>query len=408
MKQVRDLTDEQKNALDAAIQLIEGYGCKTCLKIGGFAGTGKTTLAAAIRDVLKDVWKNKIHSVAFVTFTGKASVVLKVKLGNSLTSLDYCGTIHSLIYKPIVSFLGGKKRIIGWRLKTEDELSFDAIIIDEASMISGYIWQDLVSYNIPMVVIGDHGQLPPVDGKFNLMDNPDLFLTQIHRQALSSPIIQLSKIIRETGFVPNITTPSVFRLDWSSDQCQKIWNKLIFDESLMILCGFNYTRVWLNQHIRNKIGFHKEEPYPGERLICLKNNRDGNVMNGQIGTLTWLIPYRHNMNRMVVQFDDRVMPFEGIVHDSCFGKESYEDMFNNTIITKEMIAEVKNDGYSDGIHFFDFGYAISVHKSQGSEWRRVILFEQRSQYWDDDYYKRWLYTGVTRASEKLFIISNFD
>jgi exodeoxyribonuclease-5 len=407
MNLVKDLTAEQKNALDGAIQLIRDNSNNSLLKIGGFAGTGKTTLAASIRDVLKDVLKNKSHSVAFVTFTGKASTVLKSKLANSLKEYDYCGTIHSLIYKPVIIYNNGKKNVVGWRLKDELELDFSAIIIDEASMISQYIWEDLTSYNIPIVAIGDHGQLPPVEGTFNLMEKPDLFLTEIHRQASNSPIIQLSKFIREKGFMPNILTPNVFRLNWESKECQTVWNKLNFDESLMCLCGFNYSRVWLNQHIRDKAGFTKPDPYPSERVICLKNNRIAKIMNGQVGTLTWLVPYRKTLDRMVVQFDDRAVPFEGIVHDGCFGKESYDDIFDNSIITKEMKKEVLEDGYQDGIHFFDFGYAISVHKSQGSEWRRVVLFEQRSRYWDDDYYKRWLYTGVTRATEKLFVISNF-
>jgi exodeoxyribonuclease-5 len=174
----------------------------------------------------------------------------------------------------------------------------------------------------------------------------------------------------------------------------------------MCLCGFNYTRVWLNQHIRNKSGFTKPDPYPGERLICLRNNRDAKIMNGQVGTLIWLVPYRKHLDRMVIQFDDKSVPFEGIVHDSCFGKESYDTMFDNPSITKEMKKEVAMDGYG-AINFFDIGNAISVHKSQGSEWKRIVLFEQRSRHWDDDYYRRWLYTAVTRASEKLFIISNF-
>jgi len=408
MKQVKDLTAEQTNALEAAIQLItQRVHSIPYIKIGGFAGTGKTTLAASIRDILKDVWRAKHHNVAFVTFTGKASTVLKSKLAGSLDSYDYCGTIHSLIYKPIVVFDDGKKKVIGWQMKDELELDFDAIIIDEASMISDYIWADLTSYNIPIIAIGDHGQLPPVEGSFNLMEKPDLFLNEIHRQAANSPIIKLSKFIREKGYMPQILTPNVFRLDWPSDHCQKLWNNLNFDESLMCLCGFNYTRVWLNQHIRDKLGFTNPDPYPSERLLCLKNNRIAKIMNGQVGTLTWLVPYRKNLDRMVVQFDDRVIPFEGIVHNCCFGKETYDVMFDNEVITKEIKKEVAANGYDDGIHFFDFGYAISVHKSQGSEWRRVVLFEQRSKHWDDDYYRRWLYTGVTRASEKLFVISNF-
>jgi exodeoxyribonuclease-5 len=413
MKVVKDLTVEQKEALNASIEVITTQKKRAeysipFLKIGGFAGTGKTTLVSSIRETLNDVYKNKWNRVAFVTYTGKAATVLRKKLnGVFKEDIDYCGTIHSLIYKPIILFKDGKKILLGWQLKDEEELSYDAIIIDEASMLSEYIWQDLISYDIPIVAIGDHGQLPPIEGSFNLMEKPDLFLTQIHRQAETSPIIKLSKYIRERGFMPKVLTPNVFRLSWPSDECQRMWNSLDFSDSMICLCGFNYIRVWINKYVRSKFGFGNVEPYPGERVICLKNNKTSKIMNGQIGTMTWYMPYRKNMGKVVVQFDDRDVPFEGVIFQGTFNQESYDNLFDSDIITKEMKSIVANDGFDDGINFFDFGYAISVHKSQGSEWKRVVLLEQRSQHWDDEYYRRWLYTGVTRASEKLFIISDF-
>jgi ATP-dependent exoDNAse (exonuclease V) alpha subunit len=81
-------------------------------------------------------------------------------------------------------------------------------------------------------------------------------------------------------------------------------------------------------------------------------------------------------------------------------------MYDKTPKLKELSNYASDKGFPT-IGFFDYGYCMSVHKSQGSEWQKVIVFEQRTKRWDDNYYAKWLYTAITRAKEKLFIIGDY-
>ena len=158
----------------------------------------KTTLIAEVRKELHKL--DPKLKVGFASYTGKAARVLRNKLTDATVVLpqDTIGTIHSLIYSPMVN---EKEEIIGW--KTKDKLDRQLIIIDEASMIDAMIWNHLLRYQIPMIVVGDHGQLPPIKGNFNLMQKPHLKLEEIHRQAQENPIINLSIQIRQTGTIEN-------------------------------------------------------------------------------------------------------------------------------------------------------------------------------------------------------------
>lgn len=409
------LTDEQGRVHDELIKWYdENISTNNHTTVGGCAGTGKTFLISQLRKTIKENYK--YIDVAFVTFTGKSSSVLKSRLeeGNCIYNSDHVGTIHSLIYKVKTRYDKETKKfiIVGWQLKSLNELGYDLIIIDEASMVSEFMWNDLKKFNKPIIAIGDHEQLPPIGGneKFSLLRKPDFILNEIHRQAENSPIIRLSKFIRKHGYIPENTvfSKSVFKIDWRINKCKELWENLEFDDSLISLCGFNASRTALNKMIRDKYNFIKNFPYPGERIICLKNNLDTRIMNGQIGTLQWLMPCEKKFHKMTIQIDNSSEAYETLVSNECFGKQSYENLYDKDIKKrKHLVIVAKKHGFNS-IDFFDYGYAISVHKSQGSEWNRVVLFEQRSGYWDDDYYKRWLYTAVTRAKEKLFIISNFN
>lgn len=375
----------------------------------GYAGTGKTTLIAEFRKKLAIEFPKV--KVAFLTFTGKASSVLKNKLvsSNSYFEDDYVGTIHGLIYQPETRYDPTLKChvIVGWKRRDIEDLWHHILIIDEASMVSKDIWRDLEYYEKTIISVGDTGQLPPIGDKFNLLKSPDYKLTQIHRQALNSPIIKLSKFIREEGYVPDnkFFSPEVFKLYWDSKITKKIWNQKIdfSDNDLVILCAFNTTRANMNDTIREKLEYREELPYPGEKIVCLQNNHHIKIMNGQIGKLLWLMPSEKHLYRMTVNIDNET--YECLVSKKCFGQVTYT-MHDETKLLKQQKDYAKESGFHI-IDFFDFGYCMSVHKSQGSEWQKVVVFEQRTKRWDDEYYAKWLYTAVTRAKEKLFIISNY-
>ena len=191
-------------------------------------------------------------------------------------------------------------------------------------------------------------------------------------------------------------------MDWRELKCKELFNNLELDKETIILCGFNKTRNEINKSVRKRLGYTSEYPYPGERVICLKNNHNQRLMNGQLGYLSWVFPKNDSLYNVTIEMDDRDEPYSTFASRETFGKEQYADIWK--------ISETKDHrshaGWKD-VDYFDYGYSISVHKSQGSEWDRVILFEQRAKSWSDEYWRRWLYTAVTRAKERLFIISNY-
>lgn len=383
-------------------------------KIGGFAGTGKTTLISKLRHEIKKEYPKL--NIAFITFTGKASSVLKEKLDaeSAIFRGDYVGTIHGLVYKALTQWDTTLKTfvVVGWERVEKENIEQHLFIIDEASMVSEEIWNDVLSFNKSVIAIGDHGQLPPVsESSFSLMKEPDFTLTEIHRQALESSIIKTSMFIRENGHIPNnifFKNNDVFKLSWNNPLCKRIWNeKVTFDSDLIVITGFNKTRANINDLIREKLGCSGLKiPGPGELIICLNNNHDIKIMNGQIGKVMWVMPEEHHLYRITLNINNNV--YECMVSDKCFGQSDYSNLMydKQELKIQKKYLETKNKKQKT-IDFFDYGYAISAHKSQGSEWKRVVLFEQRSKHWDDEYYKKWLYTAVTRAKEKLFVISDY-
>jgi len=258
-------------------------GNKQFITLGGYAGTGKTTLIAILRKLLfKQDPKLK---VAFAAFTGKAARVLKnyLKENDVLYKGDSIGTIHSLIYSVIEN---EQHEIIGW--KNKEELKVDLIIIDEASMVDQKIWLDLLSYNIPILAVGDHGQLPPVNGQFNLMENPEIKLEEIHRQVADNPIIKLSIEARKYGRIKvGNYGKGVRKLSKNDPESQEIIENYLqqYNQDTLILCGYNNTRIKLNNYLRTLLGFESALPQAGDRVICLRNKQQKAIFNGMLGTL---------------------------------------------------------------------------------------------------------------------------
>ncbi|KXK08914.1 MAG: ATP-dependent RecD-like DNA helicase [Microgenomates bacterium OLB22] len=359
------------------------------ITLGGYAGTGKTTLMAIIRQELAKLTPEL--KVGFASYTGKAARVLRTKLteNNVMLPQDTVGTIHSLIYSPIVN---EKEEIVGW--KTKDTIDHKLIIIDEASMVDESIWRHLRTYRVPIIAVGDHGQLPPIHGTFNLLQDPQLRLEQIHRQASLHPIIGLSIQARDHGIIRTcIYSDTVKKYDLLDTDAQDRVEELLgsYDRDTLVLCGYNTTRVRLNNHIRNIRGFESHEPVGGDRVICLRNNHAKNIFNGMLGTIV-SIEGDDEFYRATIELDDEKDLYKGLISKVQFGAPTALNFTNKR--SRIMACDL-----------FDFGYAMTVHKSQGSQARRVILFEERFRQMDNDQWKRWLYTAVTRAEEELYIFS---
>ncbi len=344
-----ELTDRQKWAL---YQIYNGVKEKKLAMqtLGGYAGSGKTTLIKYLTKFFPEF--------GVAAYTGKAANVLRKK---SIPAT----TIHSRIYKPF--FDNGT---VYWDLTPDPQC--EGFIIDEASMVSEEIYEDLASFKLPMIYVGDHGQLEPVDSKFNLMEKPDYTLEEIHRNAGDIP--RFAEHLRK-GYAAR------------SFECEDGSVELLFRdpsvEELMsvdqIICAYNKTRVQLNQRIREAKGY-TELIHVGERVMCLRNNRKLGLFNGMQGIVLGLSSGRYGRKYLDLQFDD--LTFEGIPYDTaCFGQETYK---------------IKHSAESPNP--FDYCDAITCHKSQGDEWEKVLVIEQKCKNWD---HKRWSYTGSSRPKVQL-------
>lgn len=402
------LNNEQDECLNHLYNYLTGDNDRLIFSVDGYAGTGKTTIIAFLTSIINGNLRNKYRNIAFLTFTGKASSVLKNKLDEYNIfneNKDYSGTIHSLLYIPKLEYdsVTKVKKIIGWK-KRDNLADYDLIIIDESSMVSEEILNDLLSYGIPILMFGDSFQLQPVSGKQNkYVNSPNYRLKEIHRQALDNPIIYLSKFVRENYYIPNgVFSPQVFKLDWNEQKTQDIFYNLDFFNfdninELCILCGYNNTRMNLNKIIRNKLGFSKMPIYSGEKVMALNN--DGILTNGQIGLVLFeLYQPQYKMWRLDVKFDN------GLIHQ-LFAPEKFFDKSHKYNIYDELRDLKKKYKKLSHITALAYSYVITVHKSQGSEFDKVVLFEERLPKMDDYEYARWLYTGITRAKEKLFVVS---
>jgi exodeoxyribonuclease-5 len=354
------------------------------MTMGGFAGTGKTH---TIAHVVRSIDPEKRPRIAFCAFTGKAASILRSKLEavEAMESDDFCGTIHSLIYNPIFN---AQKQVIGYTKKEPVDVDYKLIICDEASMIDEQIFTDLMSYSIPILAVGDHGQLPPVMGRFNLMEQPDIRLEKIHRQAKDNPIIRLSMMAREDGRIPvGEYGPGVRKVEGREEL-----HAVDLAEKPLFLCGKNETRVRLNGFVRAKLGIKSAAPVAGDVVICLKNNRFRNLFNGLTGRIVDIESMQEHWYYASILIDGQPFPFSGKISRHQFNQ-------------RYPLREVPGLDADEIGNLFDFGYCLTVHKAQGSESKNVVVIEERMSAQTDDTWRRWLYTAITRAKERLLIVS---
>lgn len=375
------LSQDQESAFEGILGWYMESDRQT-LTLGGYAGTGKTTVISRLLEHLEILDPG---SVSVAAFTGKAVSVLQRKGVPSQT-------LHSLIYhtRPYCSDCGepslpnacsqcgtaGARANIELRSRKVTMLHAKLVIVDEASMLSTGLVEDLESLGRRVLYVGDHGQLEPVGDDPGLMRDPELRLEKIHRQAEGSSIIQFAHALRQGG------DPCAWRPGALEDDNVRV-RQGIAGTSLssydVVICGFNRTRVSVNKRIRKERGFHGGDPQVGERLICLQNDRDMGLFNGQMVIVTRVCDAR---GRLQLDFEDEA---GGRWHKVPTSRRSFH-------------RERKEKRPPGRMALFDFGYALTCHKAQGSEWANVAVMEQLVSQWDA---RRWRYTAATRASEKL-------
>jgi len=388
---ISQLSTEQRQAAEAILNWLKNGGDKPFL-LGGYAGTGKTTLMAIIRLIL--LKKKPKLSAAFASFTGKATRVLAKKLKdyNSLAKQDSVSTLHSLMYSPVFSSDG---QISHWVRKAE--IPYDLLFVDEASMISSEMWRDIQSLQLPILAVGDHGQLPPINSRQSILANANFYLEKIHRQAQDSPILKVAQLARETGKIPiQNFGAGVEKFNLQSSDSLMMIDSLFqsWQPENLFLTGFNHSRIKINQAIRDAQYRHPEKPEKGDKVVCLKNDWEKGIFNGMTGFIQSISPDPDSLAdwprwlATIVDEDSQVL-YQGPVAAKQFNS------LTTLPITKKQLASAGQ--------LFDYGYALTVHKAQGSEAPKVVLIEERSKHMSDEDWRRWLYTAVTRAERELFI-----
>lgn len=372
--------------------------------LSGYAGTGKTTL---LRHAVYETLELTENQTAFVTPTGKAATVL-LRSGISAT------TLHRLIYQSIteeveVEVNGKKIKIekLSFRRRETIDKSIKLIVLDEASMVSDEVIDDLLRFGVKLLICGDNAQLPPVEGANSPLKTPDYTLKTIVRQQLDNPIIKLSQAAREGKHIPygNYGTVAVASARIFTGERRKR-SLLAADQ---IICGINRTRAQINAEVRSYLGF-SSLPQSGDKLICVQNNWEQyidpeyrfNLVNGIIGTAydpfydaQKGIGFIRFKPEFLDDFCPEALPFDaGIFTDGAF-RYKINDYF----------AKFDEDGNESGVftlNRFEFGYCISCHKAQGSEFDNVVVFDESYAFKEDR--NKWLYTAVTRAKKKLIIL----
>ena len=390
------LTKKQEEGLRLAVsKYLNG---ERYIVISGYAGTGKTTLVSSIIEAFADFNIDPELDVCYCSFTGKAAQVLLNK-GNKNVS-----TLHKLLYdhfpRPNGTFYRKKKVALEYKI----------IVVDEVSMAPRDLMELLFSHKVFIIALGDPFQIPPVDKDQDngLLNHPDIFLDEIMRQELESGIVRLSMKIRnhepisygkdsDTIVMPK-TSLNTGTLKWA-DQ---------------ILVGTNATRIAINNQMRELLG-RGTTPEEGDKVICLRNYWDILGVNGDPlvnGTIGYLVNPYETYNRIPSWMGGDVIK----VVNSEFISDVGEDygrlqMDEKQILTGERCLDYKTlfklSANLATRHLvpmeFTYGYAITGHKAQGSQWGNVLVLEERFPF-EREEHARWLYTCCTRAVDKLVLV----
>lgn len=388
----KDLNDQQKDAVDKAMNwYFIRSSQKNSFVLSGYAGTGKSS---ALRFVIESLGLDS-ENVLFAALTGKAASVLRIK-GHQ------ANTIHRAFYQPIPSARGG----CFFRLKKTIPSHIGLIVIDEAAMVEQNMLLDILSYGIPVLMMGDCGQLKPIYGanEFITMENSDVILTKVMRSSDESGILDLASKARN-GIdlkVGNYGHSSV--LDDKKDI-------LPFNDYSKIICWTNRTKRELNSMIREDHGFRSTYPLRGEKIVFLNNNYNYYVEYNDM-----VLPIINGLECTMLENARPINPDQVMIKAKPYFVEDDDtyfevpcskrifDSYENGIIEdlKTIAFEEREKGGLTCLA--DFAYGITCHSAQGSEYDSVLVLDEMPRWRPE--YNNWLYTSITRSKDFTHVLLN--
>ena len=409
------LTDDQKQAAE----LIEAWYRHLNTQIFvlcGYAGTGKTFL---IDYVVRALGLVPGESAAFVAPTGKAASVL-IRAGVPAT------TVHSLIYtreEDVEVDENGEvvsERFLRFVKREAIDGKIKLIVLDETSMVSDDVLRDLLSFGVKCLCCGDPAQLPPVGGSNTLLRAPVITLREIVRQERDDPIVRLAAKIRagerpqygEDGYVSVIPRRALTAQ----------MRRELFLSADQIIVGTNRTRALVNRDVCAFYGISPDRVLPeeGEKIICTLNDwskpldekGDFHLVNGIIGRCFRVREQLDGLGQLDFQPDFLTERIEDLPFDTgIFVRGQYYHGYGNRacLLSNGVLVHEGNHELlrrfkvrrEDTVCRFEFAYAVTCHKAQGSEYDFVVVIDE-SGYFEDG--REWLYTAVTRAKKRLVIV----
>ncbi len=412
-----DWSPQQERGLKEVSRWLSDPGNRQLFRLFGYAGTGKTTLAKHLAaDVHGDV--------LFAAFTGKAASVL------AASGAPNAQTLHSLIYHPkersrerldelkaeltrwqqmlaedraeglpddprktdniqrVTGEIRAEERNAkrpDFSLNLESKLAnASLLVVDECSMVGEEMAQDILSFGCPVLVLGDPAQLPPVKGTGYFTDaKPDIMLTEIHRQARDNPIIELATRVRNGEGLPQGQYGESAVISRATPELAMAANQ--------VLVGKNATRTATNRRMRELLGF-TGSPFPleGEKVVCLRNDREVGLLNGTLHTVLT------DSEELGGYVNLRIRPEDYPDADPLL-VPAHPEHFNG---------DPEQIGYWDrrSAQEFTFGYALTCHKAQGSQWGNVLIIDESRVFRSRDVQQKWLYTAITRAAERVTVV----
>lgn len=367
-------SSQQVAAIDGVRRWLDDPRDKDRFYLAGYAGTGKTTIACELAGERR---------VVFGAYTGKAASRMRQAGCRGAT------TIHQLMYRNAGRGPDGE---LQFDFSPKPELTqADVVVIDECSMVEERMGRDLLSIGIPVLVLGDPAQLPPTKGDgFFTAGQPDVMLTEVHRQAESSPILQLATYVRAGGDITSLAgrgQPGC-RVDHRARPQDVTTHQVIV--------GTNKLRAAVNSYARQRLGRKTWVPETGDRVVSKHNDHGIGVLNGE----TWIVSKAPPYDQAVEEaeefgyFDVTVVSEDDDTRSQCVAAHAGPFRGETVADTEKRHAMA-----------FEYSYAMTAHTAQGSGWEKVLVFDQS---WIGNIKgkkdaRRWLYTAITRASHELIV-----